>query len=99
MKKDSTKKEKKVTEKKEKLLKHKNQFEQGVRAYVNGKFETSTKLFEEVYKIAGNKIIYNERFANPFEYIDVEDIADDYSLDLVKATYIVESFTSLQYAV
>ena len=57
------------------------------------------KVFEEVYKIAGNKIIYNERFANPFEYIDVEDIEDDYSLDLVKATYIVESFTSLQYAV
>lgn len=57
------------------------------------------KVFEEVYKIAGNKIIYNERFANPFEYIDVEDIKDDYSLDLTKATYIVESFTSLQYAV
>lgn len=36
--------------KKEKLAKHKVQFEQAVRAYVNGKFEQAAKAFEEVYK-------------------------------------------------
>ncbi|MBE7082110.1 MAG: adenylate/guanylate cyclase domain-containing protein [Clostridiales bacterium] len=36
--------------KKEKLIKNKVQFEQGVRAYINAKFDTAKKLFEEVYK-------------------------------------------------
>ena len=36
--------------KREKLLKYKVQFEQAVRAYVNGKFTQASKLFEEVYK-------------------------------------------------
>lgn len=36
--------------KKEKLVKYKVEFEQGVRAYVNGKFAISKKIFEEVYK-------------------------------------------------
>lgn len=36
--------------KREKLIKHKMQFEQGVRAYVNGKFGQASKIFEEVYK-------------------------------------------------
>lgn len=36
--------------KREKLIKHKVQFEQGVRAYVNGKFEQAKIIFEEVYK-------------------------------------------------
>ncbi len=36
--------------KKEKLIKSKVKFEQGVRAYVNGKFSASAKIFEEVYK-------------------------------------------------
>lgn len=36
--------------KKEKLLKHKLDFEQGVRAYVNGKFSVSKQIFESVYK-------------------------------------------------
>lgn len=36
--------------KKEKLLKYKVEFEQGVRAYVNGKFTEAAKIFEAVYK-------------------------------------------------
>lgn len=36
--------------KREKLIKNKVQFEQGVRAYVNGKFEQAKSIFEEVYK-------------------------------------------------
>lgn len=36
--------------KKEKLIKYKQQFEQGVRAYVNAKFDLAKKIFEEVYK-------------------------------------------------
>lgn len=36
--------------KREKLLKNKVAFEQGVRAYVNGKFNLAVKAFEEVYK-------------------------------------------------
>ena len=36
--------------KREKLIKHKVEFEQGVRAYVNGKFEQAKTIFEEVYK-------------------------------------------------
>ncbi len=36
--------------KREKLLKHKVEFEQGVRAYVNGKFAQASKIFEEVFK-------------------------------------------------
>lgn len=36
--------------KRDKLLNNKAKFEQGVRAYVNGKFDQATKLFEEVYK-------------------------------------------------
>lgn len=36
--------------KREKLILNKTQFEQGVRAYVNGKFEQAEKIFEGVYK-------------------------------------------------
>lgn len=36
--------------KREKLIKNKVMFEQGVRAYVNGKFEQAKSIFEEVYK-------------------------------------------------
>ena len=36
--------------KKERLLKNKVLFEQGVRAYVNGKFQHASKIFEDVYK-------------------------------------------------
>lgn len=36
--------------KREKLIKNKIQFEQGVRAYVNGKFDKAKDIFEEVYK-------------------------------------------------
>ena len=36
--------------KREKLIKNKTQFEQGVRAYVNGKFDQASKIFEQVYK-------------------------------------------------
>ena len=49
--------------------------------------------------INGNKILFNEYFANPFEYIDTTDIGDDYSLNPVKASFVVESYTGLQYAV
>ena len=45
--------------KKEKLAKNKVQFEQGVRAYVNGKFEQASKIFEEVYKkVKDDKVCY-----------------------------------------
>lgn len=37
-------------QKREKLLKHKVEFEQGVRAYVNGKFAQASKIFEDVFK-------------------------------------------------
>ena len=36
--------------KKDKLIKNKISFEQGVRAYVNGKFEVASKIFQDVYK-------------------------------------------------
>ena len=36
--------------KREKLIKNKVAFEQGVRAYVNGKFDIAAKAFEDVYK-------------------------------------------------
>lgn len=36
--------------KREKLIKHKIDFEQGVRAYVNGKFDQAKTIFENVYK-------------------------------------------------
>ena len=36
--------------KREKLIKHKVEFEQGVRAYVNGKFDQAKAIFEDVYK-------------------------------------------------
>ena len=45
--------------KREKLIKHKTQFEQGVRAYVNGKFAQSSKIFEELYrKVKDDKVCY-----------------------------------------
>lgn len=36
--------------KRDKLIKYKVQFEQAVRAYVNGKFDVASKEFEDVYK-------------------------------------------------
>ena len=36
--------------KRDKYIKYKQEFEQGVRAYVNGKFGVASKIFEEVYK-------------------------------------------------
>ena len=59
----------------------------------------NNEVYEEILKISGNKIIYNERFSNPFEYVDSSDIDNDFSLDLVKATFVVESLTGLQYQV
>ena len=43
---------------KEKLIKFKADFEQGVRAYVNGKFAQASKIFENVYK--KNSKYFNE---------------------------------------
>ena len=57
------------------------------------------EVYEEIYKISGNKIIFNERFSNPFEYIEAEDISSTFELDVTKATFLVESYTGLQYAV
>lgn len=51
------------------------------------------------YEIGQKQILYNEYFANPFEYIDSEDIGDDCTLDLAKASLIVENYTGLNYAV
>lgn len=36
--------------KRDKLIKYKIDFEQGVRAYVNGRFNQSRDIFESVYK-------------------------------------------------
>jgi hypothetical protein len=47
------------------------------------------------YKINYNKVLFNEYFANPFEYIDVDDFDLDGNLDLVKANLIVELLTGI----
>ena len=46
-------------QKREKYIKYKMQFEQGVRAYVNGKFDQSAEIFEELYKrVKDDKVCY-----------------------------------------
>lgn len=57
------------------------------------------KVYEEIYEISGNMIIFNERFSNPFEFIETDDISSSFELDLTKATFLVESYTGLQYSV
>lgn len=47
----------------------------------------------EEYRINYNKVNFNEKFSNPFNYIDSSNIDENYNLDTVKATYIAEAFT------
>lgn len=51
------------------------------------------------YLVNGKSVLFNEIFVNPFEYIDTSDITDDYYLDNMKASYLIESYTGYQYAV
>ena len=62
-------------------------------------YSAKNEVVTSPLKINGNRILFNEYFANPFEYIDTTDIGDDYSLNPVKAGLVVESYTGLQYAV
>lgn len=50
-------------------------------------------------KINNQDVLFKEKFANPFDYIDEEDIGDDYSLDITKATILVENYTGYKYGV
>lgn len=46
-------------QKRDKLIKNKVAFEQGVRAYVNGKYEQAQEIFESVYKkVKDDKVCY-----------------------------------------
>lgn len=47
------------------------------------------------YKINYNKVLFNEYFANPFEYLDETDFDEEGNLNLVKANYIVELLTGV----
>lgn len=51
------------------------------------------------YLINGKSVLFNDIFVNPFEYIDTSDITDDYYLNNLKASYLIESYTGYQYAV
>lgn len=50
------------------------------------------------YRINYNKVLFNERFGNPFEYLDTSDINVDGELSLLKANYIIELLTGLSVA-
>ena len=47
------------------------------------------------YRINYNKVLFNERFSNPFEYIDETDIDENGNLSLVKANLVVDYYTGL----
>lgn len=62
-------------------------------------YSAKNEVVTSPLRINGNRILFNEYFANPFEYIDSTDIGEDYTLNPVKAGFVVESYTGLQYAV
>lgn len=45
------------------------------------------------YRINHNKVLYNEYFGNPFEYISESDIDEEYNLSTLKANLIIETYT------
>ena len=47
------------------------------------------------YRINYNKVLFNEYFANPFDYVDETDFDDEGNLNLVKANLIVELLTGI----
>ncbi len=51
------------------------------------------------YKVNGNLVLFNEKFENPFIYIDEADLSSDYKLNKAKANLIVEEITGYQVAV
>lgn len=66
---------------------------------VNEYLNTKNEVITVDYSLGGKQILFNEYFANPFEYVDTTDIGDDYSLNPLKAGLIVESYTGYQYQV
>ena len=57
------------------------------------------QVINKNYQYYGLDILYNDLFANPFEFLDSIDIDEDYYLNNSKASFIIEKFTGLNYAV
>lgn len=86
-----------------------------IRDYSNGEFTTylqgddgqivneflssKNEVVSVDYTPSNIQLLFSEYFANPFTYIDESDIDDDYSLNLAKASLLVEAYTGYQYAV
>ncbi|MDD7316294.1 MAG: hypothetical protein PUG55_02535 [Bacillales bacterium] len=60
---------------------------------------SDNQVVSKNYQYYGLDILYSDLFANPFEFIDTIDIGEDYSLTNSKASFIIEKFTGLNYAV
>ncbi len=60
---------------------------------------SDNQVVSKNYQYYGLDILYSDLFANPFEFIDTIDIGEDYSLTNSKASFIIEQFTGLNYAV
>lgn len=57
--------------------------------------EPNNTVKEYEYRINYNKVLFNEKFGNPFEYLDFSDISIDGDVNLVKTNFIVELLTGL----
>lgn len=60
--------------------------------------EADNTVKEYEYRINYNKVLFNEKFGNPFEYLDFSDITIDGDVNLVKTNFIVELLTGLSVA-
>ena len=50
--------------------------------------EPNNTVKEYEYRINYNKVLFNEKFGNPFEYLDFSDISIDGDVNLVKTNFI-----------
>lgn len=51
------------------------------------------------YKYMGARVLFNDLFANPFDFVDASDINEDYTLNPVKASFIANKVAGLDVTV
>lgn len=57
------------------------------------------EVLVEPLKYSNSSVLFNKYFVNPFVYIDIEDISEDYHLNPIKASLVVEKLTGYACAV
>lgn len=57
--------------------------------------DADNTVLKQEFKINYNKVLYNEHFGNPFEYVDVTDIDENGNLNKTKTNYLVQLLTGL----